>query len=221
MPQKSTKKAAIILSGCGVFDGSEITEAVATIFGVCQAGAKPVFFAPNIEQAHTINHLSGEIESENRNVLKESARIARGEISDLKDFDANDVDAAIFVGGFGAAKNLSDFAFKGANASLNADVKRAVLKMFELKKPLGFVCISPASVGAVALGKFGATLTIGSDLQTAELLEKTGAKHKICDAKNFVKDPDFEVYSTPAYMLAQSPLDVLEGVGKMAREMLK
>lgn len=221
MHGKNQKKAAIILSGCGVFDGSETTEAVAAIFGVCRAGATPVFFAPNIEQAETVNHLSGKAEKEIRNVLKESARIARGEISDLKDFDANGVDAAIFVGGFGAAKNLSDFAFKGAQASLNKDVERAVLTMFELKKPLGFVCISPASVGAAALGKFGVTLTIGSDPQTAAELEKTGAKHKECDAKNFVKDPNFEVYSTPAYMLAQNPLDVLEGIEKMAREMLK
>ncbi len=217
----NTKKAAIILSGCGVFDGAEITEAVATIFGVYAAGATPIFFAPNIEQVHVINHLNGEVENETRNVLEESARIARGNIQDLKDFNANEVDAAFFVGGFGAAKNLSDFAFKDADATLNKEVENAVLKMFELKKPLGFLCIAPASVGAVALGKFGVTLTIGNAPQTATEIQKLGALHQNCEANNFVKDPNFEVYSTPAYMLAKTPLDIQEGVAKMAYAMLK
>ncbi|MBR6389435.1 MAG: isoprenoid biosynthesis glyoxalase ElbB [Opitutales bacterium] len=215
------KKAAIILSGCGVFDGSEITEAVAAIFGVCEAGAKPYFFAPDMEQAEVVNHLTGKIENEKRNVLAESARIARGEISDLKDFKPEEFDAAIFVGGFGAAKNLSTFAYDGAGAKICQEAERAVLGMYNLNKPLGFVCIAPASVGAVVLGKFGVELTIGSDPRTAAQLEKTGARHVECAAADFHKDPSSNVYSTPAYMLAQSPLDVLHGVGKMARAMLK
>ena len=218
---KKSKKAAIILSGCGVLDGSEITEAVAAVFGVCEAGAEPVFFAPNIPQADVVNHLSGRAENSRRNVLAEAARIARGNISDLKDFDARSVDAAIFVGGFGAAKNLSDFAAKGAGCKLNKDAEKAVLEMHSLKKPIGFVCIAPASVAAPALGKFGVKLTIGSDPQTAAQIEKTGAVHVNCAADGFVCDESANVYSTPAYMLAQSPLDVRDGVAKMARAMLK
>ena len=216
---KKTKKAAIILSGCGVLDGSEITEAIAAVFGVCEAGAEPVFFAPDIHQADVVNHLTGKPEGSRRNVLEEAARIARGNISDLKNFNAQNLDAAIFVGGFGAAKNLSDFAANGANCKLNKDAEKAVLDMYNLKKPLGFVCIAPASVAAPALGKFGVKLTIGSDPQTAAQIEKTGAIHVECAADDFIKDGN--VYSTPAYMLAQSPLDVRCGVAKMAREMLK
>lgn len=216
----SSKKVAIVLSGCGVYDGSEIIEAVSTIIAVEKCGAKCVFFAPDVRQTDVVNHLDGKAESSVRNVLQESARIARGDIADIAKFDPKNFDALIFPGGFGAAKNLSTFAFDGAKAKLLAQVESAVLKMFEAGKPLGFVCISPASVGAVALGRFGVELTIGSDPSTASVIEALGAKHVICEAESFVKDKTYKVYSTPAFMSAKSALEAYTGIEKMLKAIL-
>ncbi len=217
---RADKKVAIVLSGCGVYDGSEIIEAVSTIIAVEKCGAKCVFFAPNVKQADVVNHLSGEAENSSRNVLQESARIARGDIADIESFEARDFDALIFPGGFGAAKNLSTFAFDGANAKLLPQVESAVLKMFEAGKPLGFICIAPAAVGALALGKYGVELTIGSDKATAGAMESLGAKHVNCEASSFVKDKSRKVYSTPAFMSAKSALEAYTGIEKMLKAIL-
>lgn len=216
----SDKKVAVVLSGCGVYDGSEIIEAVSAILAVEKFGAKCAFFAPNVPQADVVDHLSGKQESSARNVLQESARIARGKISNLDAFKAEEFDALLFPGGFGAAKNLSSFAFDGTEAKLLPKVESAVLNMFNAKKPIGFVCISPASVGAVALGRFGVELTIGSDKATAEAVEALGAKHVVCEASNFVKDKAHKVYSTPAFMSAKSALEAYMGIEKMIKAIL-
>lgn len=218
---KADKKAAIFLSGCGVYDGSEITETIATILAVEKCGAKCVFFAPDMPQLDVVNHLSGKSENSSRNVLVESARIARGKIFNLDAFRCEDFDALLFPGGFGAAKNLSSYALKNAEAKLLPKVESAVLGMYEAKKPIGFICISPASIGAVALGKFGVELTIGSDKATAQTVEELGAHHICCEASNFVKDKNSNVYSTPAYMLAKSALEASVGIEKMVRAMLQ
>lgn len=218
---QTDKKVAIILSGCGVYDGSEIIESVATILAIEKCGAKCVFFAPEIPQADVVNHLTGKTESQTRNVLQESARIARGKILNLDAFKVEDFDAIIFPGGFGAAKNLSSYAFKNTDATLLPKVECAVLGMFNAKKPIGFLCISPASIGAVALGKFGVELTIGNDKDTAQTIEALGARHKVCEASNFVKDKNTNVYSTPAFMSAKTALEASIGIEKMVRAMLK
>lgn len=215
------KKVAIFLFGSGVFDGSEITEAVSCIIAAEQMGAMIEFFAPDISQYDVVNHASGKSQSEARNVLVESARIARGKISNLKDFCAENFDAIICPGGFGAAKNASDFALNGAKATLNKDLEKALLDFFKLNRPMGFACISPASIAAVALGKFGVELTIGSDPQTADALESFGAIHKNCPATDFIKDSRYPIYSTPAYMLASNSAEVFEGISKMVKAMLK
>lgn len=217
---RSDKKVAVVLSGCGVYDGSEIIEAVSTILAVEKYGAKCSFFAPNVPQADVVDHLGGKQESDTRNVLQESARIARGKISNLDAFRAEDFDALVFPGGFGAAKNLSSFAFDGTEARLLPKVESAVLNMFEAKKPIGFICISPASVGAVALGRFGVELTIGCDKATADAIEALGAKHVTCEASNFVKDRAHKVYSTPAFMSAKSALEAYMGIEKMLKAIL-
>lgn len=215
------KRAAIVLSGCGVYDGTEITEAVCAVLAAERAGAVPVFFAPDTAQAETLDHSTGKPVPEKRGVLAESARIARGNIAPLSEFRPENFDALIFPGGFGAAKNLSTFASEGAGCSVLADVEKAVLGMFEAGKPVGFICISPASVAARVLGKFGVELTVGGEGDAAAAVEACGAKHVGCAPESFVKDPEREVYSTPAYMSANSALQVEAGISKMIGAMLK
>lgn len=212
------KNVALVLSGCGVFDGSEIHESVIAINALEELSASISFFAPNIPQSHTINHLKGEEDTVNRNVLEESARIARGNINDLSNFDANDFDALVFVGGFGAAKNLSSFAMEGENCSVNPDVALAINKMLELNKVTAFICISPVIAARVIANEL--EITIGNDEATAQKIEAMGAKHINCNADSFVYDKKFKVYSTPAYMLAKNTVELAKGIGSMFSAML-
>lgn len=199
------KNAAVVLSGCGVFDGSEIHEAVLAILNLQRAGANVSFFAPDIVQHHALNHITG-AEIAPRNVLEESARIARGNIAPLSDFDADKFDAVVFPGGFGAAKNLCTFAFDGANCSVNPDVERAIKAMLERRKPQLFMCIAPVVAARVISN--GVKLTIGNDRATAAAIEQMGAKHIDCPADGFVFDETKNVYSTPAYMLASNTAEI-------------
>lgn len=210
-------KAAIVLSGCGVFDGTEIHEAVITLLNLQKLGAKTAFFAPDKPQAHVVNHLAMTPEPQARGVLEESARIARGEISPLSKFDEKDFDMLLFPGGFGAAKNLSDFAFKGAQMSVDADAERAIRAMVKEGKPVGFICIAPV-IAAKVLGG-GAKLTIGKDPSTAAAINALGAEHVECPAESFVEDKKFNVFSTPAYMLAENATQIDAGVGAMVAAM--
>ena len=213
------KKVAVILSGCGVFDGSEIYESVITLLCLDRAGAEVQCFAPNIEQMHVINHLTGEVaEGESRQVLVEAARLARGEIKDLVDAKAEDFDAVIIPGGFGAAKNLCDFAVKGADLSLNKDVAHFVQAVHQADKPVGLMCIAPAMVGKL-FGK-GVHFTIGNDQETASAIEATGAVHEPCPVNNICIDGTNNIVTTPAYMLASSISEAASGIEKLVAEVL-
>ncbi len=211
-------KVAVILSGCGVFDGAEIHESVLTLWALEQENADYQCFAPNINQAHVINHLTGEEMNEQRNVLVEAARIARGNIKDLKEFNAADFDALILPGGFGAAKNLSDFAFKGADCSVNADVLAACQAMAKINKPCGYICIAPAMIPKV-YGE-GTKLTIGDDKEAATNIEKMGGQHVTCPVDKFVIDEQHKVVSTPAYMLAGSVSEAASGITKLVAQVI-
>lgn len=215
---ENKKTAAIILSGCGVYDGSEIHEAVITLLNLQRRNVRVRFFAPDIAQNGTVNHLDG-TPQQARNVLAESARIARGDIAPLSEFSADDFDMLLFPGGFGAAKNLSDFAKKGADMSVLPQVDSAVKSMIAAGKPLGFVCIAPV-IAAKSVGG-GVKLTIGNDAQTAAAIEKLGAKHVECPADGFVADKEKNVFSTPAYMLANNTVAIDAGVGAMVEAMLE
>ncbi len=213
------KKAALVLSGCGGYDGSEIHESVIALLNLQKLGAEVFFFAPDIRQSGVVNHLTGKPDRLERNVLEESARIARGEISPLSKFRAEDFDVLVFPGGFGAAKNLSDFAVSGASMKVNEQVADAIKAMLKLKKPIGFICISPV-IGAKVIGD-GVKITIGNDPQTASAINAMGAKHIDCTPDGFVRDESKNVYSTPAYMLASDTVQIDRGVGAMLSEMLK
>ncbi len=213
------KKVAIILSGCGVFDGSEIHEAVITMLSVEQQGAEYQCFAPNVAQLHVVNHLTGEVaENETRNVLVESARIARGEINDVATLNVEDFDALLLPGGFGAAKNLCNFAIKGGDASMNPDVQSACQAFAKAGKPAGYICISPAMIPMV-YGS-GAKTTIGTDADTAAGVKALGGEHVNCQVSDVVIDEERKVVSTPAYMLAGNISEAATGIAKLVEATL-
>lgn len=217
------KKIGVVLSGCGVYDGSEIHEAVIALLAIDRAGAEAVCMAPNIEQMHVVNHLTGEpAAGEKRNVLIESARIARGQIKDIAKVKAGDIDALMLPGGFGAAKNLCDFAVKGVECDVQPEVARLVREVLAAKKPLAAVCIAPALVARV-LGneKLAHKLTIGSDRETAGALEKMGSQHIQCPVNEFVIDEKNKIVSSPAYMLAGRISEAAEGIEKTVRVLLE
>ncbi|WP_269525134.1 isoprenoid biosynthesis glyoxalase ElbB [Coraliomargarita parva] len=215
------KKVAVVLSGCGVFDGAEIHESVLTLLALDRAGAKVTCTAPDIAQKHVVNHATGEEEEEeNRNVLEEAARIARGSIESMNDLAPDEFDAIIFVGGYGAAKNLCSLAFDGAEYDTDALIVDFIQTAHEQGKALGFMCIAPA-LAASALGSKGVQLTIGNDADTAAALEKKGAKHVNCPVDDVVVDPANKVVTTPAYMLAESITQAESGINKLVAEVLK
>lgn len=202
------KKIAVVLSGSGVYDGSEIHEATLTLYAIAKKDAEYEIFAPDIPQHHVINHLTGEEMPESRNVLVESARIARGKISPLNKFSGKDFDALVFPGGFGAAKNLSTFAFEGADCSVNPEVEKAVREMVVLGKPVGALCISP-----VILAKLlnGVELTIGQDKETASAITEMEARHTETTHGQVVVDDKYRVVTSPCYMLDASIDQIGEG----------
>lgn len=212
------KKFAVVLSGCGVYDGSEIHEATLTMLSIMQAGAVYQCFAPDIDQYHVVNHLTGKETNEKRNVLVESARIARGEIKPLSLFQAKDYDALIFPGGFGAAKNLSTVAFDGADAQVNGDVEHAIRQMLESHKPIGALCIAPAAVAKIIQG---VEVTIGNDPGTADAIRKMGGKHTVTSHGQVVHDEKFNVFTTPCYMLEATILDIQKDASLVVNEMMK
>lgn len=214
------KKIGVVLSGCGVYDGSEIHEAVLALLAIDRQGCEAVCMAPNVDLS-VINHLTTLETGEKRNVLVESARIARGSIRDIKEVKSADLDAIIFPGGFGAAKNLCDFALKGAAASVNPEVARLLKEMAAAKKPIGAVCIAPALIAAVLGKDYSPTVTIGNDPGTAAEIDKTGAKHQACPVTEFVIDAKNKLVTSPAYMLAKRISEVAEGIDKCVREVVK
>lgn len=221
----STPSFAIVLSGCGVFDGSEIHEAVCTMLAVEKAGCRYQCFAPNTWQARTIDHFTGSAvaiagDEDNRNVLAESARICRGNIKDLAEFKATDYNAIIFPGGFGAALNWSDFGVKGTDCDVNVEVKRAIEDSYREGLVIGAMCIAPTVIARVLGGK-GINITIGSDKKVAAGLEKLGAHHQTCAATEVCTDSEHKIVTTPCYMLANSLREICDGTANLVDEMLE
>jgi enhancing lycopene biosynthesis protein 2 len=214
-----SKKVAVILSGCGVQDGAEIHESVLTLLRLDQRGVEVQCFAPDIAQHHVINHLTGEEMPESRNVLVESARIARGAIKDIREADPEEFDALIIPGGFGAAKNLSNFATEGASCSINPDLLALAEAFAESSKPVGLICVSPA-LAAKIYGP-GVTCTIGNDPDTAKAISKMGGTHKECAVGEIVEDQARKLVSTPGYMIAQSISEAATGINKLVDRVIE
>ncbi len=201
---------AVILSGCGRADGSEIHEAVFALLCIENMGCTYQCFAPNIEQAAVINHLNNRPMNENRNVLVEAARIARGNILDLKEFKAQDFDGIVFPGGLGAVTNWCDFAAKGADCDINRGIYNVIRECYDKKLVIGAMCIAPAMV-AVALADKKIHFTLGAGGTTVEKLEKLGVVHEEVGVTDVCIDRENRVCTTPAYMLATNMTDVCQG----------
>jgi enhancing lycopene biosynthesis protein 2 len=214
----NSKKIAVILSGCGVFDGSEIHEATLSMYAIARNGAEYEIFAPDVNQHHVINHITGEEMDEKRNVLIESARIARGNIRPLDDFSAEDFDALLLPGGFGAAKNLSDWAFKGPDARILPEVEKSIKSMVSAGKPVGALCISP-----VILAKIidNLELTIGQDKETIQALESIGVKHRETTHGEVIVDEKNKVITTPCYMLDATIDQIGTGAENIVKKILE
>ncbi len=214
-----TKKVALVLSGCGFKDGAEIHESVCSLLAIEEAGAQPLCFAPDIDY-QVVDHLSGEATGEKRNVLREAARIARGEIRNLAEAKADDFDALLLPGGYGAAKNLSNFATQGAECQLLPELEALIQAVHKENKPIAGICIAPVLI-AKALSSLKPTLTIGNDPGTAKALESMGACHSDCPTTEFIQDQQHKIITTPAYMLGPSILDVYRGIQKTVQALLE
>lgn len=217
----SKPKIGVLLAGCGVYDGSEIHEAVLTLLAIDRGGAEAICLAPDANQMHVVDHLSGQpVPGERRNVLVEAARVARGQVAALAAFDASRLDALVIPGGFGAAKNLCDFAVAGAGCTVPPDVDRLVREMNADGRWIGAMCIAPVILAKV-LGAVHPRLTIGNDARTAAALEAMGARHVACRAGEIVVDETNRIVTTPAYMLAGSIAEAAAGIQPLVAEVVR
>lgn len=216
----ASKRVGVVLSGCGFLDGAEIHEATLTLLALDRQGAQVVAMAPDVEQ-QVVNHLAAQpAEQERRNVLVEAARISRGQIRDLAQVEAAELDALIFPGGYGAARNLSTFATQGKDLQINPEVERLIKQMHAARKPMGFLCIAPV-LAAKVLGAEHPELTIGNDRPTASALEALGARHLKCKVEEIAVDPRLKLVSTPAYMLGPSIAPVSVGIERLVSAVLE
>lgn len=215
------KRVGVLLAGCGFLDGAEIHEATCTLLSLDRRGATALVLAPDVPQMHVVDHRSGTAAlGEERNVLAESARIARGQARDIASVRGDELDALILPGGYGAAKNLCTFARDGLSMHVHPEVERLVLDVHAAGKPLGFICISPV-IAAKLLGGKGVQLTIGTDAETAAAIESFGAKHVACGVEDIVVDERLKVVSTPAYMLGPSIAPVAVGIDRLVSAVLE
>ncbi len=209
---------AVVLSGCGVFDGSEIHEATLVLLAIDRLECTYQCFAPDMPQFHVINHLTGQEMSERRNVLVESARIARGHIKDLRAYAVADYDGLIFPGGFGAAKNLSTVAFDGETCKINVEVERVIKHTILARKPIGALCISPTLIAKV-LGTVD--VTIGQDQRFSVLVEKMGAHHRKTNHGEVCTDYEAKVVTSPCYMLESTISQIANGAENVVKTMIE
>lgn len=215
---QTPKKVAVILSGCGFQDGAEIHESVCTLLALSQQGADYACFAPDMPQARVVNHITGGDMAETRNVLVESARIARGAIEPLSALEVEHFDALVMPGGFGAALNLSTFATEGANCTIQPQVQRVVLAMHHAGKPIGALCVAPVILARLIPG---ATLTIGSDEHAAAAVAQMGARHQATTHGEIVVDERNKIVTTPCYMLNASVAQIHAGAQALVEAVLQ
>lgn len=214
-------RIACVLSGCGVRDGSEIHEAVMSYYALARRGAKVEFYAPAGAQRDVVNHLSGNTDQSARDILVESARIARGDIRDLAELDIHEYDGIFFPGGFGAAKNLSDFALKGSECTVIPLVHRVIDMAYDSGKVIGAVCIAPVLVARVLGQRVRAAVTIGSDQATARAIEDMGCRHQVTKVREACVDHEHRIVTAAAYMLAGTITELHDSVDAAAEEFIK
>ena len=216
-PKFNSMKFAVVLAGCGVYDGAEIHEAVMTLLAISKNKGTYQVFAPNVMQYHVINHISGDVMKESRNVMVESARIARGKIKPLIDYNPKDFDALVFPGGFGVAKNLCSYAFDGSEMKIDRVVEKAIKETHSAGKPIGALCISPVLVTKI-LGNV--EVTIGNDKKTAEHITTMGGVHKTTKNGEIVIDKKNRLVTSPCYMIDAAITDIETGADKTIKALI-
>jgi len=221
MQNASNLNIGVVLAGSGWKDGSEIHEAVVTLLHLDRAHAGIVLMAPDTKQMDVVNHLTNQpVHGEKRNTLVESARIARGDIRDIKNVSASELDGLIIPGGFGAMKNLCDFAIKGTNMTVNPHLEKLLKEMHAQNKPLGFMCIA-SMIAAKIFGSEHPKLSVGFDKGTAQTIESFGAQHIDCPVDDIVLDEALKIVTTPAYMLGPSISYISLGIEKLVQKVLE
>jgi enhancing lycopene biosynthesis protein 2 len=215
-----TIRIGVLLSGCGALDGSDIHEAVLTLLALDRAGVEIVCTAPDIDQFHVINHLTNEESAEVRNVLVESSRIARGNVVALDALDPQKIDGLILPGGFGAVKSLCTFALKGPQGDVNPQVLELLRRVHEEKKPIGAMCISPATI-VMTLKGCQPSVTIGTDAGAAAAIHTMGGEHHACKVDEIYVDPVNRIVSTPGYMLGTEIKEIAAGIEKLVQKVIE
>ena len=215
------KKIGVLLSGCGVYDGSEIHEATLALYFLDKEGAEIICIAPDKDQRDVVNHAGGAPSAEKRNVITEAARIARGKIRDIRSVKAEELNGLIIPGGFGAAKNLCSFAVDGASCTVDENVAVLLRDLHKNKKPIGALCIAPAIIAGVFGKTCAPEITVGNDASTVAALETMGARHKTAAIDEIVVDPVNRIVSTPCYMLAQSIKEIGAGIEKLVAKIME
>jgi len=223
-------RIGVIFSGSGVYDGTEIQEGVFTLLSIKKVGGEAVCFAPDVDQHHVVNHINGEEMNETRNVLVESARIARGAIQSLDNFDADKLDAIVLPGGFGAAKNLTKWAFSGPDGEINAQVKTAIVSMVKAGKPVAGLCMGPTVIAKALEGSgVGPTLTVGSTEAASPYeieaisqgMEKTGATAVMKTVEEISVDSENKIVTAPCYMMEADILQIRNNIQKAIDALVK
>ncbi len=214
------KKIAVVLSGCGFKDGTEITESISSLIAITEFGAQYQCFAPQVE-FETTAHSDSPGKLSPRNTYEESARICRGNIKNLSELNESDFDALVIPGGFGAALHLSSWAKEGSQAQVEPHLEKLIKEFHQASKPIGAMCIAPTLLAKV-LGSETATITIGDDKETAQEIEKTGAHHENCEVTDYITDRENKLLTTPAYMYGNAlPFEVFTGIRKMIKEVIE
>jgi enhancing lycopene biosynthesis protein 2 len=215
------KTVGVVLAGCGFLDGAEIYESVLTLLQLDKLGVAYQCLAPDLPQMHVVNHATGQPTGESRSVLVEAARIARGKIAPLDNSWVDTLDAVIFPGGFGAAKNYCDFATKGEACSIQPVVESFMRAMIQAHKPVGAICISPVVLARALRGTdVHATLTLGTQSGAAAAAEAFGARHVVCEVTDCVIDHEHLIVTTPAYMYDARIADVDHGIEKLVKQVV-
>jgi enhancing lycopene biosynthesis protein 2 len=215
------KKVAVILSGCGVYDGSEIHEAMATLLALENHGFETYCFAPDVDQMHVVDHIKGTpMPDEKRNVLTESARIARGKIEALDATKMAEMDALVLPGGYGAAKNLCNYAVAGTEMEINEQVLKAIQSIHDAGKPIVSLCISPVILAKI-FNEHEPLLTVGGYGDDAKNVEAMGARHQVTAHEEYVVDKDLKIITTPCYMMDATVGQIFRGVDKAIAQLEK
>lgn len=214
-------KIGVLLSGCGVYDGAEIQESVLTLLSIEEIGATAVCISVDKPQHHVINHITGEEMNESRNMMTESARISRGEVTNILDINPADIDALVIPGGFGSAKNFTDWAFNGPDGIILPEVKLLLVNLINIGKPIAALCVSPVVLSkAIEGSNLSATLTIGTDKENSPYdiqgfsvgLQKVGASTKMKSIREILVDTENKIVTAPCYMMDASILDVRKNI---------